>query len=370
MKKLLFVGMIAMNMMAVYAQHDTSAPQVQFSINGKCSSDAKWVYLLDPSSRNAKVDSVQAVNGTFKMNGTDAKNNFLTLSDGDNYAVFINDGTVLTADLAASTIKGSALNNKLNGYYLSHNEINNKQRVLIDPIIEAQKKGASNDEIKAMVESITPQLEEIEKSEETFMRKVLTENPDNVIPAYYSEGMTYMFGLEELEKFFSPDKAYYNHPMTARIRSFVESEKKKSAIISQQFIDIEESDTSGVAHKLSEYCGKGNYVLIDFWASWCGPCMAEMPNVKANYEKYKEKGFNIVGLSFDQSKERWVKCINDNELNWIHLSDLKYWKTIAASTYSVNAIPYSLLVGPDGKVIARNLRGDELGKKLSEIYGF
>ena len=97
--------------------------------------------------------------------------------------------------------------------------------------------------------------------------------------------------------------------------------------------------------------------------------MAEMPNVKANFDKYHAKGFNIVGLSFDRNKDAWIKAIKDNDLNWIHLSDLKFWNTIAASTYGINAIPASLLVDPTGKVVARDLRGPALGKKLAEIYG-
>ena len=94
-----------------------------------------------------------------------------------------------------------------------------------------------------------------------------------------------------------------------------------------------------------------------------------MPNVKPNYYKDHSKGFNVVGLSFDRNKESWVKAIKEKELNWTHLSDLKYWNTIAASTYGINAIPSSLLIDPTGKVIARDLRGAALGKRLAEIYG-
>ena len=98
--------------------------------------------------------------------------------------------------------------------------------------------------------------------------------------------------------------------------------------------------------------------------------MMEMPNVKANYDKYHEKGFNVVGLSFDRDGDAWKKAIADKQLNWVHLSDLKFWQSIAAKTYQIQSIPSSLLVDPTGKIIARDLRGEALGKKLAEIYGF
>ena len=136
-----------------------------------------------------------------------------------------------------------------------------------------------------------------------------------------------------------------------------------------KFTDLEEPDVDGNMHKLSEYLGKGDWVLVDFWASWCGPCRAEMPNVVAAYEKYHEKGFNVVGLSFDNNKEAWVKAIQDLRMPWIHLSDLMGWESIAGQVYNIRSIPSSLLVSPEGTIVARNLRGEALGKKLAEIYG-
>lgn len=95
-----------------------------------------------------------------------------------------------------------------------------------------------------------------------------------------------------------------------------------------------------------------------------------MPNVKASYEKYHAKGFEIVGLSLDNRSDAWKKAIGDMELKWVHLSDLKGWQSVAAKTYSIQGIPASLLVDPNGKIVARDLRGDKLGNKLKQIYGF
>ena len=137
----------------------------------------------------------------------------------------------------------------------------------------------------------------------------------------------------------------------------------------QYFLDLEEADVNGKMHKLSEFVGQGKWVLIDFWASWCGPCRAEMPNVLANYKKYHDKGFDIVGLSFDQERLAWVTAISELGLPWIHLSDLRGWNSIAADVYGINAIPASILVDPQGKIVAQDLRGEELGEKLREIFG-
>ena len=131
--------------------------------------------------------------------------------------------------------------------------------------------------------------------------------------------------------------------------------------------DIVMSDPKGVERKLSDLRGK--VVLIDFWASWCRPCRMENPNVVRLYSLYHDKGFEIFSVSLDKEYASWVKAIEDDHLSWPnHVSDLKYWSSAAGRLYGISSIPSTVLVGPDGKILARNLRGQELEQKLNEIF--
>ncbi len=135
--------------------------------------------------------------------------------------------------------------------------------------------------------------------------------------------------------------------------------------IGSEVTDFSQTDTAGKIVKISSFRGK--YVLIDFWASWCRPCRMENPNVVAAYNKYHDKNFTILGVSLDQAKQAWLNAIQMDGLTWTHVSDLKGWGNEVAGLFHVTSIPQNLLIGPDGKIVAKNLRGEALSQKLGEL---
>lgn len=347
----------------------TMAQQGEYTVTGTCQQSDTKIYIIDMKT-DGVISETKATNGTFTIKGTAEKDALLGVREDNSIwtQLFFNDGTPVTIDIAKKTLKGSALNEKLTNYDLQSYKLQEEYQQLYQEFaaLSPAEKETKAPEIQVKVMQVISNLQ-------TLLKTIFSENKDNYIPAAFLQDALQVFEEDEIKNILNPDATYYHHPFASKTikayNSMMEQEAAKDAIIGKPFTDLEEADVNGKMHKLSEYVGKGTWVLIDFWASWCGPCRQEMPNVVANYNKYHDKGFDIVGLSFDEDKDDWVQAIKDLEMPWTHLSDLKGWETVAGSTYNVRAIPASILVDPNGIIVARDLRGEALGKKLKEIFG-
>ena len=210
-------------------------------------------------------------------------------------------------------------------------------------------------------------LDSISNEQLKLVKRIIRENKHNQLPASYIKEAMYELGYEGLKEALDPTAAYYNNPDLEKPKQLLASfEKRKPGTM---FHELTMKDMEDREVKLSQWAGKGNYVLVDFWASWCGPCRQEMPNVIQNYERYHAKGFEVVGVSFDQKKDAWVAAVQQMGMRWPQMSDLKGWQCAASDIYGIRSIPASVLLDPQGKIIAIDLRGNALGAKLKEIYG-
>ena len=361
MKKLFLLAVL------VVAAMPSMAQKVKYSVSGTYANDGKKIYLIDKLTDGA-IDSVVVSGGKFSFNGTAEKDAFMAVR-AENKAwmtVFFNDGTPVVVNVNDSTLKGSPLNERLTMYDIEADR----------PIREFRAKTSkmTTEEMKAHVDELMDDYSKMTKEQTAIVNKIFQEERQSLIPLAFAGSYFVDNGLEAYDELVKEQVPFASHPYLKKARDevaevMVPKDSPKTAYIGQPFTDIEMADPDGKMHKVSELVGEGKWVLVDFWASWCGPCRAEMPNVLEAYNLYHDKGFEVVGISFDQKKEAWVNAIAQLNLPWLQLSDLKGWQCAAAPLYKIDAIPDNILIDPQGMITDRALRGNELQRRLRKIFG-
>ena len=336
--------------------------------------DLRVVYLMNVET-NALIDSFDVSHERAHMEGTCAGLPLLaavsTRRDVRNAQVtFILDNTPVTLEclsatpeipMGTTTIQGSELNNRLGQTTAQVNAMMQKMYKVIADIRTATPAGTQPTE--EQLKAYRAQAEETEQSIKGTYEALLQSERNNKLSLYCLVNGADFFDTQFLNQYLE-GYAYADSPALANLRTKLQSARLREPGAS--YIDFEMSDQSGTLHKLSDFVGKGTYVMVDFWASWCGPCRQEMPNVKAAYERFHDKGFDIVAVSFDNNRDAWLKGIADLGMTWTQLSDLQGWNCLAGQIYKIRAIPCTIIYGPDGKVVASDLRGEALSKFLSE----
>ncbi|NCB08713.1 MAG: TlpA family protein disulfide reductase [Bacteroidia bacterium] len=218
----------------------------------------------------------------------------------------------------------------------------------------------------AKAEEMMNQVEEMYKSIGVLQTDFIKNNPASYVTPYFLSAVQYEKEVEELDLLVqSLDPKLQEIPSVVKLKEHIA--KLKVVAVGQIAPDFTMNDPEGNPVKFSDIYAQNEYTLLDFWASWCGPCRQENPNVVAVFLEFKEKGFGVFGVSLDRDRDAWLKAVQDDQLSWQHVSDLAYWQNAAAQLYAVNSIPSNLIVDRTGKIVAKNKRGDELRSTIAEL---
>lgn len=348
----------------------TTSTDTNYSINGTIDGEQEALVVLNRVENNdlAAIDSINMTDGSFTFEGMIEGPEMFYIKVGDKkemISFWVDKADIKVKASIDSLSKAEVMGSKSNDEFIAFNEgikvYGEQMRELYSEYRAANQEGNAE-----RVAEIEAEYEELDKKQTDYMEGFVSENKASAVAPYvFYRHLAYGKEAEEMDSVlntFDPSIANTQYYVILKERI----ELLKRVAVGQPYIDFEMADTEGNMVKLSSLIGE-NYLLMDFWASWCGPCRQENPNVVRLYNKYHEKGFDIIGISFDRTKEDWLKGIEEDGLTWHHVSDIKFWDNAAGKLYGVRSIPHTILLDKDGTIIAKNLRGEALEAKLAEL---
>jgi peroxiredoxin len=363
-KKMLFFGLITMSIISC-------AKPDKFVIKGeiKGRETGKIQLMKFTNGRWVAEDSTTINKGKFQLTGKAdmPELRFVALVPQQMVAQFFAENGTITLQaysdsLDKTVITGSKSNEEFRVYQTELMSLSKESQGMQQRFIAAQQSGDQEGMKKAQID-YEAMVQNLSVYAKNFIREHRKSTVSPLVAMMQFGETASASDIDTLIKFLDPSV----HPSiyVAELKKI--ADKKRATDTGSMAPDFTLPTPDGGTFTLSSTRGK--YVMIDFWAAWCQPCRHENPNVVALYGKYKEKGFDVVGVSLDREKDAWVKAIADDQLVWHQVSELKFWQSEIAQKYGVTAIPCTFLLNKEGKIIAKNLRGEELANKLAELMG-
>ncbi|WP_304035472.1 redoxin domain-containing protein [Mesonia mobilis] len=373
MKKLFVIALAAFAVACQDNNKESNEPTFKGSISNVEDSTAIYLSQLGNTGQPQAIDTVMVKDGKFEIDlpKVDFETlNILTLEGGRGNVIFINENEPITAtvykdSLRSSKVEGGKSNELFNDYV---SEIKSLRAEMQKMVEQYQANNPNLRQNPALMQEIQQKQKELQENNTGKFQKMISENPQSLVSALILSDMMNGKSLstnEFKELFENLDEEVKNSEIGKQLNETIQ--KATATAVGSKAPEFSAPTPEGEQLALKDALGK--ITIVDFWASWCKPCRIENPNVVKLYNEYHDKGLNIIGVSLDKNgqKDKWLKAIEDDGLTWQHVSNLQYWQGPVAQLYNVRSIPATFILDENGVIIAKDLRGEALRAKVSEM---